>query len=1192
MDEPIFPTKPKCRLFPPWLQKKGEREEQLQTLIAELKRLETENIEPPTVFLQELTPYQKVCAKIQQNALWDLQAYQSYLNAVEEPRHALDVHNYAKLVQEGIEAVCKQDLPTYSVPDEANKRRNRSRRFDRNFYRTCVTEGLRVVCYQFLPPPVVVGTIIEAMETGATPARRGVVGRTPKMPPQEFASAVFGTDGFDAIVPVSAVADSDDPLKHCRHVAALELSAEPRVRKYLRQAYRKNVLLTTKPTKKGMQEIDAFHTYYGAHLIRNKPVRKHFLLDVENPALVDEGNKKLMDESCLLFLKILNAEREGYITIHLHLSLLGDPSPDWYTKETPTLMANDNQELMKLGEPLRKACFQGNTNVDDWMVERAKTIAFAIERFMIPKFERELRRDLQEAAFKKGVKEASVNLRAMAMEGPYRPPYLNRSSSPFIVPSGGLKLAGVSCATSKEEATCLAFVSEHGEAVDQLVIPFDTNLSSNRLRNKVKSFLLKHQPSAILVGTSGGYRSQVCLRKLAVILNYALSRQTKLRSNGGRWECSIELVDDSVSQLYGRSVRSKKEFPQLSVNHKVAISIARHNQNPLAELTYAWNTASDAGVFGTELLFLDVHPLQQYLPRSFLLKEYERVLVDALASVGVEWNVAHKFDHLGGSLLFVPGLGPRKAAKMKTALPHVLAARNELVDKKYMGPTVYRNAAPFIRITKTPKSNPLDETRLHPEVYKWVGTIARAALDLQGGHDNSVVCKLMESSREDLFRLFKETLLEWENGGGSSDTFDYLAWDPRVAIPGDRWSDAISDVDVQGVADNIQKKGEGRWLSHLEMLTWELRLPFADPRVPKKQLSADKLFTLITGETDRSLRPGNLVTGRVVSTVEFGANVRLEGNISAFIPLRLLSDDKIKIADEVVRPGQVIDTVVQEVKKEHLSVDLTLKSAAFLRIPSSWPRPASLSPIDSCFDSIADETMEKSNAPLRETRAAAARSSLRPSLPVPTRPVQRVASVTRRACTHPAFRNKKHDECEAELLNGGSVMVGQVLLRPSSSKNNALALHWLVREGTTKRIEVMEEDKGNPASIGKRLKVKDVEFGSIDELIARYISPMNDFVRELVEHRKFSDVPEDQLDQQLLADKAKNASSIPYGICWMENLAGYASIRFAPSSSSTTTSHYPIGINPNGFTLKGVCYPKLDQALNAFKLKFGSNPAA
>ena len=75
----------------------------------------------------------------------------------------------------------------------------------------------------------------------------------------------------------------------------------------------------------------------------------------------------------------------------------------------------------------------------------------------------------------------------------------------------------------------------------------------------------------------------------------------------------------------------------------------------LAELTYAWNVASDAGAFGTEMLYRNIHPMQRLLPKTLLLRQYERVLCDVVADVGVDINKACAHDHLLGLLTLFPG---------------------------------------------------------------------------------------------------------------------------------------------------------------------------------------------------------------------------------------------------------------------------------------------------------------------------------------------------------------------------------------------------------------------------------------------------------------------------------------------------------------------------------------------------------
>ncbi len=80
-------------------------------------------------------------------------------------------------------------------------------------------------------------------------------------------------------------------------------------------------------------------------------------------------------------------------------------------------------------------------------------------------------------------------------------------------------------------------------------------------------------------------------------------------------------------------------------------------------------------------------------------------------------------------------------------------------------------------------------------------------------------------------------------------------------------------------------------------------------------------------------------------------------------------------------------------------------------------------------------------------------------------------------------------------------MIGESLIRPTSSKADALKLYWLLRKDVVRLIEIQEEDKDNDASIGKTLKIKNETYGSIDELFASYVTPMNDHVEELIRHK-------------------------------------------------------------------------------------------
>lgn len=1098
--------------------------------------------------LSDVEALDRVAKKMSQEFLWNSHDYLSSLRTLADTRHILDMSGYLNLIKEGNEAIRKKELPMLETKGGNDNERKRSRRFDRDFYRTCVSEGLRTLCYRFLLAPNRVGVKLEdTLSSGGfdfsktMPGEENAAGSgdplkwvAPVIPgssPTAFASELVGSG---ELVLLSSAGEADDsmmkdPLRGCRYVAAMELANEPRIRKHLRNIFRRHALLTTRPTKKGLDNIDAFHDYYGFHLIKDKPTKEHFPLDKydlearsahlgpsERSELLLEMSKR-ENQSCLQYLNILKAERTSDISVFVHLPLL-EQHGDWYKMDADQLMNRTNQDLNPLMGELEKVYLPPDGDTDEWNEERKKVLRFALVTFLLPQFEFEVRRDLREAATQIGVRMAADDLKAMAMEGPYRPSALVHTENRFLYPTGDLSIVGVCCTNDDKDATYLASVTERGESNDYLAIPSGTRLDSEKMREKIFTFLLQSRPAAIIIGTSGGLQSRQFARNMGDLVTEAIQRWNnrdiqaededdetyETRQAAFRqllppahyddeeidWTCNVELVDDSVSQLFGRSVRGNKEFPDFAVNLKCAISVARYAKDPLAELTYTWSVASDAGIFGTEMLYLNIHPMQQLLPKAMLLRQYERTLCEVAADIGTDINASCSFDHLRGLLMFVPGLGPRKAANLKQSVAQLGGAvtkRRDLLAKQLVGPVVYNNAVAFLRVREADQLvdqflHPLDDTRLHPDVYlrnNWAVKIAFDALEREDGISKEAasikaLSDVMDNSHKEVERLFNATKAEWVQHYGP--TFNTKDWDPRLNVPTDMWRDKVEELDLDAFANMIQESGLGRWHSHLEMIKWEFRLPFADPRKPMEPLAGDKLFRLITGESDQSLRPGREITGKVVRNGDFGSRVKLEGDVPAFIPLRNLADEHVESAEDIVPAGSVVTAIITEIKKDHMTVDMSLRMEDFRKAPTSWERPESLPPIDDHFDRIAAASIEQDNSKMREARLEALQLSLGSKAredgedgPGPSR---RAGRVVQRACTHPAFRNAKNDEVDRELREAGPAMVGEALIRPSSKSSDSLAVHWVVKEGSVKVIEVVEEDKDTDASIGNVLKIK------------------------------------------------------------------------------------------------------------------------
>jgi len=179
-------------------------------------------------------------------------------------------------------------------------------------------------------------------------------------------------------------------------------------------------------------------------------------------------------------------------------------------------------------------------------------------------------------------------------------------------------------------------------------------------------------------------------------------------------------------------------------------------------------------------------------------------------------------------------------------------SRKYLLAKRLLGPLVYNNSAAFLRIRECEQLagrhiHPLDDTRLHPDVYirnTWALKIAVDALEehVSGADEEELYIRavrdVMLDSRKQVVSLFNATRKQWENMYGP--TFSIAGWDPH-GLPADAWQDKVEELDLDTFAEMIEDSGVGKWLSHLIMIKWEFRLPFEDPRKPVRKLGRSLL---------------------------------------------------------------------------------------------------------------------------------------------------------------------------------------------------------------------------------------------------------------------------------------------------------------------------------------------------------------
>lgn len=167
------------------------------------------------------------------------------------------------------------------------------------------------------------------------------------------------------------------------------------------------------------------------------------------------------------------------------------------------------------------------------------------------------------------------------------------------------------------------------------------------------------------------------------------------------------IVNEAGASIYSASEYAAKEFPDLDVTIRGAISIARRLQDPLAELVKI-----DPKSIGVGQYQHDVSQVQ-------LARSLDAVVEDCVNAVGVEVNTASS-----ALLARVSGLNQTLAnniVEYRNA-NGAFTSRAQLKAVPRLGEKTFEQAAGFLRIRDG--ENPLDASGVHPETYAVVERIA------------------------------------------------------------------------------------------------------------------------------------------------------------------------------------------------------------------------------------------------------------------------------------------------------------------------------------------------------------------------------------------------------------------------------------------------------------------------------------
>ncbi|RDH82801.1 MAG: RNA-binding transcriptional accessory protein [endosymbiont of Galathealinum brachiosum] len=310
---------------------------------------------------------------------------------------------------------------------------------------------------------------------------------------------------------------------------------------------------------------------------------------------------------------------------------------------------------------------------DKWLQD---TVRWAWKIKIFSHLDVELKMKLKEAAEEEAIKVFASNLNDLLLAAPAGP-----KATLGLDP--GLR-TGVK----------VAVVNETGKLVDYATIyPHVPKNQWDQSVATLAALCKKHNVKLISIGNGTASRETDKLAK-ELISKYPELKMTAL------------VVSEAGASVYSASELASKEFPDIDVSIRGAVSIARRLQDPLAELVKIEPKAIGVGQY------------QHDVSQVRLARQLDAVIEDCVNAVGVDINMASV-----PLLTQVSGLSVSMAENIVQFRDENGAFKNrkQLLNVPRLGPKAFEQSAGFLRISKG--DNPLDSSSVHPEAYPLVEKI-------------------------------------------------------------------------------------------------------------------------------------------------------------------------------------------------------------------------------------------------------------------------------------------------------------------------------------------------------------------------------------------------------------------------------------------------------------------------------------
>ncbi len=290
------------------------------------------------------------------------------------------------------------------------------------------------------------------------------------------------------------------------------------------------------------------------------------------------------------------------------------------------------------------------------------------KRLIAPSIEREIRSELTEKADEVAIDSFGKNLEKLLLQPPMKDKMILGLDPAYRT---GCKLA---------------VIDYTGKKLDiKVIYPHEPHKKYEEAKKIMLDLIDKYNIDIIAIGNGTASRESE-----AFVADVISNAKKKLE---------YIIVSEAGASVYSASKLAIAEFPDLHVEERSAISIARRLQDPLAELVKIDPESIGVGLY------------QHDVSNKRLKESLDFVVSKSVNQVGVNVNTASPF-----LLKYISGLTSKvidKIINLRESKGKILS-RTEL--EKVLTPKTYEQAIGFLRIVDG--KNILDETGIHPESYR------------------------------------------------------------------------------------------------------------------------------------------------------------------------------------------------------------------------------------------------------------------------------------------------------------------------------------------------------------------------------------------------------------------------------------------------------------------------------------------